>query len=108
MKPDRISRRVWQIGAELLRPWLRLSKEKSFPKKAGFRRSDALPTYRPEDGHIFWNDDPKPSMTVTGTHPLAGVFTFWKRNGLMQRLKLLSVSHIKNQSPNFRHAVGSL
>ncbi|MBP7811416.1 MAG: methionyl-tRNA formyltransferase [Candidatus Moranbacteria bacterium] len=61
-----------------------------------------------EDGHIFWNDD---SQTLYDRYraltPWPGIFTFWKKNGTPQRLKLLSIGHIK-QAPQIKHATGEV
>jgi methionyl-tRNA formyltransferase len=107
-RPD-LETRLANIGAELLSHTLApFIERKMLPKKQDPTEATLCQLVDREDGHIFWNDD---SQTIYDRYralaPWPGIFTFWKRNGSVQRLKLLSVSHIK-QSPQFRHAVGEV
>lgn len=101
--------RLAAIGAELLPHTLApFIEKKIIPKKQDLSEATLCQLIDREDGRIFWNEDSQDLYNrYRALTPWPGVFTFWKRNGLVQRLKLISLSHIK-QSPQIRHVAGEV
>jgi len=61
-----------------------------------------------EDGHILWTDEAETIYNrFRALHPWPGIFTFWKKDNELLRLKLLFVSFQK-QSPQVAHPVGQV
>lgn len=101
--------RLAKIGAELLSHTLAAFIErKIIPTKQDSEESTLCQLIDREDGHIFWNDDSQALYNrYRALTPWPGVFTFWKNNDALQRLKLHKVSHIK-QAPQIKHATGEV
>lgn len=61
-----------------------------------------------EDGHIFWDSD---SQVIYNQYraltPWPGIFTYWKNDDSLLRLKLITVSHLK-QAPQVKRALGEV
>lgn len=97
------------LGSELLSHTLvSFIERKITPRKQDAGEATLCQLIDREDGHIFWNDD---SLAIYNRYralaPWPGVFTFWKNNDSLQRLKLLSLSHLKQPSQS-KHALGEV
>jgi len=104
-----LERRLADLGAELLSHTLAAFIERKItPQKQDHHEATICQLIDREDGHIFWNDDSQDLYNrYRALSPWPGVFTFWKNNNTLQRLKLLSISHIK-QPPQIKHATGEV
>jgi methionyl-tRNA formyltransferase len=61
-----------------------------------------------EDGRIFWNDTAENIWNrYRGLHPWPGIFTFWKREDGLLRLKLTRIS-IQRTDPTLKHKFGEV
>ena len=101
--------RLATIGAELLSHTLApFIERKIIAQSQNSEEATLCQLIDREDGHIFWNDDSQALYDrYRALTPWPGIFTFWKKNGVLQRLKLLSIAHIK-QAPQVRRATGEV
>jgi methionyl-tRNA formyltransferase len=61
-----------------------------------------------EDGHILWTDSAESIYNrFRALSPWPGIFSFWKKDGGLLRLKLLRISYQK-QSPQIVHPLGQV
>jgi methionyl-tRNA formyltransferase len=61
-----------------------------------------------EDGRIFWDTDSQSLYNrYRALTPWPGVFTYWKHDDSLLRLKLITLSHLK-QSPQMKRALGEV
>ena len=90
----KLSERLAKIGSQLLMDtlpkWVS-GKLKSKPQNNSLATLCQL--IEREDGHIFWNEDAKIIFNkFRALQPWPGIFTFWKKNGQLLRLKLTDIT----------------
>lgn len=61
-----------------------------------------------EDGHIFWEEEAQAIYNrYRALHPWPGIFSFWRTEGSLLRLKLLEVS-LHSTDPAVKHQTGEI
>lgn len=61
-----------------------------------------------EDGKIFWSDEAESILRrFRALQPWPGIFSFWRRNGSLIRIKFHRIS-IQKQNPEIKHELGQV
>lgn len=113
IEPDEIKSeletRLSKIGSELLAHTLpRYVEQKITLKKQDDTSATLCQLIEREDGRIFWNAHSQAIYNrYRALSPWPGVFTFWKRGETLLRLKLITLSHLK-QSPHIERTLGEI
>jgi len=96
-------------GNELLLETLPLwIKRKITPKKQDNSKATLCQLIEREDGHIIWTDEAESIYNrYRALMPWPGIFTFWKKDDELLRLKLIRISYQK-QNPQISHNIGEV
>lgn len=71
------------------------------PQKQDHKKATLCQLIEREDGHIFWEDEAENIYNrYRALYPWPGIFTFWKNNGSLLRLKLIKISVQKTDVQN--------
>lgn len=74
------------------------------PEKQDDSKATACQIIEKDHGHILWSDESKEIYDkYRAFYTWPGVFSFWEREGLRNRIKLNKISLIKNNSEKERH-----
>lgn len=107
-RPD-LEIRLAALGSELLRRILPDFVERRItPEKQDDGQATLCQLIDREDGRVFWDAD---SQTIYDRYraltPWPGIFAYWKHEESLLRLKLITISRLK-QSPQIAHALGEV
>lgn len=101
--------RLAVIGADCLRETLPIFVERRLkPVKQDDSQASLCQLIDRDDGRIFWDAD---SQSIYNRYraltPWPGIFSYWKNDESILRLKLISVSHLK-QAPQMKRLLGEI
>lgn len=101
--------RMAEDGARLLSDVIPLWIEKRIvPKEQDGTHATLCELIEREDGRIFWNDSAVGILNrYRGLYPWPGIFTFWKRDDGLLRLKLSRIS-IQKTDPSIKRKFGEV
>jgi len=97
------------LGAELLLETIPLwVKRKIQPKPQDHSRATLCQLIEREDGHIYWSETAEAIYNrYRALSPWPGIFSYWKNNDNLVRLKLLSI-YLQKINPIEKHAEGEV
>lgn len=106
---ESLTLRLEEVGNDLLLETVPLWVKR---KIASVPQDDALATLcqliERQDGHIIWTDDAQQICSrYRAFSPWPGIFTFWKKDNELLRLKLHRIS-CQKQSPQMPHPIGQV
>ena len=106
---ESLSKRMTETGCDLLLETLPLWIKRTITPVP---QDDSLATLcqliEREDGHIIWTESAESIYNrYRALYPWPGIFTFWKKDGELLRLKLCLISYQK-QSPQIAHPIGQV
>lgn len=98
-----------KLGAELLLETIPFWIEKKItPKKQDNSRATRCQLIKKSDGKIIWSDDAELIYNrYRAFLPWPGIFSHWKQNEKLMRIKLNKISLIKND-PKIKHRLGEV
>ncbi len=104
-----LSEKLFSLGQDLLIETIPLwVKQKIVPRKQDHAQATLCQLIEREDGHINWTDDAEDIYNrYRALTPWPGIFSFWKKDGGLLRLKLVQISFQK-QSSQTTHALGEI
>ncbi|MEI7749458.1 MAG: methionyl-tRNA formyltransferase [Candidatus Moraniibacteriota bacterium] len=78
------------------------------PKEQDGSKATLCELIEREDGRLFWNETAETLWNrYRGLHPWPGIFTFWKREDGLLRLKLVRISAQRTE-PSVKHGYGEV
>jgi len=106
---ETLTDKLLESGRDLLTETLPLwIKRKITAKKQDHSRATLCQLIEREDGHIMWTDDAESIFNrYRALTPWPGVFSFWKKDEDLLRLKLIRISYQK-MDPESTHKVGEI
>lgn len=106
---ESLSRRLTEAGRDLLLEMLPLWIRRTLsPVPQDGSKATLCQLIEREDGHIIWTESAESIYNrYRALFPWPGIFSFWKKDGGLLRLKLCRVSYQK-QSPQTQHLIGQV
>ncbi|MEK9151090.1 MAG: methionyl-tRNA formyltransferase [Patescibacteria group bacterium] len=106
---ESLSKRLTETGRDLLLETLPLWIRRTLsPVPQDGSKATLCQLIEREDGHIIWTDSAESIYNrYRALFPWPGIFSFWKKDGELLRLKLHHISY-QRQSPQTAHPIGQV
>jgi len=102
---EKLSKLSTRLLLQTIPPWV---ERKITPKKQDASKSTLCQLIERNDGEIIWNQDALDIYNkYRALYPWPGIFTFWKNENSIQRIKLLKIQ-LQKINPEIHHEIGEV